>query len=635
MKSVLLRAVAVVAMLVFQTSATWAAMPAWSPTGQLSGEGVCGLVLSPAFAVDGTAWAGGADGGLYVSHDAGATWHWRPVPESQLPACPLAVSPAFSEDHLVIAVTDQAYRSTDDGQTWLPLQLPVTPSVIAFSPAYAVDRTILAASDQGPIYLSVDGGLSWSQVADWQQKLPVAGHFILYDALIRADGSMYLATGDGVFRSLDRGRSWSWANAGLPESRDTDSASGITYSRVERVVSLAVAPSGEMLAALAAARRGWVYVSQDAGTMWTAPGRPLAVRPTSLALSSPDILLGTHEGGVLESADGGAAWRSLNAGLNDEDVAALAVASSGGTVLAGGAYDGVFRLDTRLGSWAPAFTGMPQTDTATALVASPNRTVYAGTISGVLRTTEAGTSWQGDERGLPGERSVSGFALIGFQGDGQIFVATASGVYRAGRQGWRQIGSTPMLGLAADAVAANGNTLAAGTENGLFYSSDGGVHWELFVAGDMYVSHIVFSPRYAHDRTLYALCNGRLERYRGRHGTIICDYAGVSPFVGFALSPDGLHILAATASALYQYDGKRWIERLETPLGAQPVIRYLSRNTVLLGMSSGLLESRDGGMHWLPLATPKDAGVAAIAKVSAKRLLISVYGARVWRYELP
>lgn len=616
-----------------------AAPVGWTRTPALSGEGVCALAASPS----GDLWAGGVDGGLYLSEDGGMHWQARPIPENSLPACPLAVSPNYANDHLVIAVTDRAYASTDRGATWSPLSLPITPSAIIFSPSFGIDRTIVAAADSGPVYRSMDRGKTWTQVADWQAGLSAAGHFIVYSGTALPGGGFWLATGDGVYRSLDSGATWAWANSGLPSTRDLDPASGTSFRRIERVAAVAENndPS-DLVAALFAAGRGWFYRSHDGGRTWSQVGATLGARPTSLvSIAAPNssmMVMGTHEEGVLVSHDDGLNWQPLATGLNDADTVALAVLPDG-TIVAGGAEDGVFRLSPGATAWTSGFAGMPERDPAGVLASEgADGPLYAGTLSGVYRFS--GGAWQADNAGLPGERSVAGFAAWGKGAATRRLVATASGVYQqTGDLSWLQVGSSDMRGLGAAAVAVREGpsaTILAGTDNGLFWSTDGARQWHLYILGDMYVSEVAFSPSYGQTHTIYVLCNGRLERYRNHHGGVIRQSLGGSPILSFALQPGkGDHIIATTATGLYREVQGRWTLVSRGAFGEAPTIRFIHAQTALVGTVHGLLLSRDAGERWSAVATPGGAGVLTVARETARRVAVSLAGGGVWQYELP
>lgn len=624
----------VAALIVFLYPVRAVAAPAgWRPTPQITGEGVCALV-----AADGLVWAGGMSGGLYVSHDGGTSWRRRSIPESQLPACPLAVSPAYAGGHLLLGVTDRTYASTDGGVSWSPLPLPAVPSALAFSPSFATDGVIVAVTDAGPIYRSSDRGATWTKVANWKVGLPSAGQFIAYGATMLSDGSVWISTGDGVYRSLDGGTDWGWANSGLPTTQDVNPTTGTRFDRVQRVAAIASA-GGTLVAALFATGRGWIYRSSDAGATWEKTGSTLRVRPTSLAIeaNSTTWLLGTHEAGVLESADGGATWAPLGSDLGDEDISAVDALSST-EVLAGGSYDGVFRLNLSTRIWKAGFRGMPPGDAAGALTSTSRGALYAGAMSGVYRL--AAGNWRPDNTGLPGERSTAGFATLGGPAGFTLFAATASGIYRRGGDGaWRQAGSRSMRGLATFSIAARGGprgTMLAGTENGLFWSRDGGYSWRPYAVGDMYVSQLAFSPDYSRDHSIYALSNGRLERYHDRRRRVIRGYFGGAPILNFAVDPGTpRRILAATASGLYASTGSRWRRVVRAGLGPAPVIDFLTRRTVLLGWAGGLLLSHNAGRTWARERTPVGDGVLAIAPERPGQVAVSMANGGVWHFALP
>src|SRR5262249_33592496 len=147
-------------------------------------------------------------------------------------------------------------------------------------------------------------------------------------------GRIYVAGPGGLWRSDDRGRSWSGAGEGLPEG----AVSGLVVTGPEetvyaiaagriwmspngarswhprhaglpdgRVEALTPAPMGPDRLWAAAADR--VFVSADRGLSWHPVGQPLpeantAVRGIAVAERGTVIVLTTHRG-LLRSVDGG------------------------------------------------------------------------------------------------------------------------------------------------------------------------------------------------------------------------------------------------------------------------------------------------------------------------------------------
>ncbi|MFZ2959556.1 MAG: hypothetical protein WA705_21935 [Candidatus Ozemobacteraceae bacterium] len=79
---------------------------------------------------------------------------------------------------------------------------------------------LLAMHDDENLWISHDGGVSWKSCFICQKRKshsgPVFGKSILDIAEDRMRKILYLATGDGVFRSRDEGRSWKRFSQGLP-----------------------------------------------------------------------------------------------------------------------------------------------------------------------------------------------------------------------------------------------------------------------------------------------------------------------------------------------------------------------------------------------------------------------------------
>ena len=156
----------------------------WRSGGPYGGD-VQALALSPAFATDGLAlaggWRSGAAGvvggyGLARTIDSGASW--TPVfvspPYDRLTVFDLAFSPAFSTDRVAFAATsDGLLRSRDGAQTWQRLGggLPEAGSDLSADDIAFVRvgtgfpaALLLAGTSHGALYRSADGGETWSKL---------------------------------------------------------------------------------------------------------------------------------------------------------------------------------------------------------------------------------------------------------------------------------------------------------------------------------------------------------------------------------------------------------------------------------------------------------------------------------------
>jgi hypothetical protein len=206
------------------------------------------------------------------------------------------------------------------------------------------------------------------------------------------------------------------------------------------------------------------------------PGAPnIALAGT---LNSPD------PPGIYRSTDGGMGWSRVNTGLVENvSIAGLAFDPvDSQLVLAGdGGFGYLFRSRNGGQSWEeiPAFRDLLTPNSAVGELYSAlenGRSVfYACTrFDGVLRSDDAGDTWQRLDGGLVGEaRRVREVLLWG----DTLYAGTHAGLYRLppGAVVWEQITSFPTTSIVFS-LTDHAGTLLAGAGAGLFQSADG-VNW--------------------------------------------------------------------------------------------------------------------------------------------------------------
>lgn len=265
--------------------------------------------LSALYAAGGRLLAGGPRGQLLYSTDDGATWYQGRAPQiQQALISALAVSPAFRRDGVVLAGTDGAgvLRSTNGGTDWqltnFGLQdlhvvaLATAPGEAQLGiPYHRVGRWPAFAATTSGLYRSPNGGRAWQPVALGPADVTVQA--LAVSPTFAQDGVVFAGTeAHGLFRSADRGQTWSALDLGL-----------------ERPPAI--------------------------NALWLHP----AFAETAICL------IGTADGRVLHSDDGGAHWNVVHTG----DAAVLTL--GGASMLYAGLYDaGVLRSDDLGASWAPA-----------------------------------------------------------------------------------------------------------------------------------------------------------------------------------------------------------------------------------------------------------------------------------------
>lgn len=286
---------------------------------------VYGLAASPNFKVDGLVFAA-KKSGLYRSIDKGRTW--ENAFASLKFSAPLPISSAMvaivAEITYVFACAEgQILRSLDAGQTWqvaaLDAPAPLVMALVA-SPDFANDGTLLAATIQDGIFRSTDRGITWT---GW--------NFGLYDpnvnALAFADSQLIFAgTQSGIFRSSTAGRSW----------RDLDFPIDCAP-----VVCLAVDHVGTIYAGTA---NEGLHASHDGGKTWEglvegaveqiqldAKGRVLILKDGELLLSEDGVSCQPARPGFEPSA--GISAITILPGLDPTKTKSLLVGLSNGEII--------------------------------------------------------------------------------------------------------------------------------------------------------------------------------------------------------------------------------------------------------------------------------------------------------------
>jgi len=239
--------------------ANWTAV---TPTGN---SVVRGVEMSPSFATDGVAFMNRpGDGGTFRTTDAGATWTLHPALVNGEEA--IAFSPAFALDGTVFAGVKEAaagvLRSTDGGDSWVNVSGAIgsiTITELAPAPSFASDGVIFAGTRRRGLFLSTDRGDSWVLL----DGVPSGNRDLIESVAVSPDWTndrtVYaVSLYDGVLRSTDGGATWETRNQGLPPD-----------AKRKIVISPAFASDGTLYLTTHA----WTYRSTDGGLSWWAlPG---------------------------------------------------------------------------------------------------------------------------------------------------------------------------------------------------------------------------------------------------------------------------------------------------------------------------------------------------------------------------
>ena len=282
---------------------------------------------------------------------------------------------------------------------------------------------------------------------------------------------------------------------------------------------IAVGPPGGDVRALAAdpshpsrlylgTADGVLYRSEDGGASWQRlnPGFPLrGYSLDQIAVARRDVVFvgywqvqGTG-GGVARSTDGGRTFTILK-DLDHESVRALALAPSNPSVIAVGTLNGVFLSRDSGRSWKritqPEQTGLRNIESLAFDPTNP-RTLYAGTWHLAWKTEDGGASWQPVHRGMKDDSDVMSLVAAP-DGARTVYAGACTGVYRSieGATQWIHLEGIPHSSQRTRcmAVADDGKLVAAGTTEGLFLSENQGGTWRRVTSKELVINSLLVRP---------------------------------------------------------------------------------------------------------------------------------------------
>jgi photosystem II stability/assembly factor-like uncharacterized protein len=323
----------------------WFATPAlagaqWNDADTHSHASFRGLSVAP----DGTVWAGGTEGTVMRSTDAGETWQTDTVPGAASfdfrGVAAIDARTAF----VVVSAADTAriYHTTDAGASWA-LQLNLEqPGVFLDGIGCWSARRCLAAGD--PIdnhfftITTTDGGAHWRTRPAAARPTAMAGEGAFAasntSVVTGPHGRAWIATGGGpiarVWRSADYGASWKVATTPIVAGLPTAGIFSVAFCDSRH----GVAVGGDY--AKPVGHGAHVAVTSDGGATWIAADTSLEtpfLSAASCVSSSGARIVSVGPAGTFTSGDGGLTWTSLgdtgfNSVVADKDVL-VAVGANG------------------------------------------------------------------------------------------------------------------------------------------------------------------------------------------------------------------------------------------------------------------------------------------------------------------
>lgn len=468
--------------------------------------------------------------GLFAATDSGLfrlsqdRKTWSPVTGTPRTPC----YSLFSADGLALAGTDTGIlRSADGGDTWAAIAVGEYPYVFALA---GLGRFLYAGSENSQgIFRSEDKGLSWTQVKtgllldDGMSVYAMVGHPETGQA-----GKVLAATSAGLYVSADSGTHWAQVTQGVPNQSQFTSLSR----------------SGSQGSLLYAGTRGTgVFQSVDGGAAWTPIGIRSRAIVNALLPVDGDIWAGTLRDGVLRRKAAGSAWEEMNAGLTGIAPTDLACDQS---LMAAAWQDKIYVSRDGGAAWSTVHQWESEPEAVS--VALWQGRLYVGTDEGLWDA-----DLQASSTAPPALRRLQDYKVNAlFRMDDSLFVHSDEGLWR-----WSPGAASPVL---SDISTKNFTVLDAGSgwlrgyeRYGSYgeYATDEDA-WTLFDAPQLEPQSLITLD------SIPVLATESLEAYAlRREASAVSADRILLPFPVSAFCRDGGRIFAGTAgNGIAEYLGK-------------------------------------------------------------------------------
>jgi photosystem II stability/assembly factor-like uncharacterized protein len=336
---------------------------------------------------------------------------------------------------------------------------------------------------------------------------------------------------------------------------------------------------------------GHVFGSRDGGEHWELLGRigehhddvimSMAVDARSAnTLYATSWTLSSRGGGVYRSTDAGRNWQLI--GLDGLVVRAIAQAPSNPDILVAGATDGVYRSEDSGKHWArisPEKHEDLRNFDSIAIDPRDANTIYAGTYHLPWKTVDGGKKWSPVHQGMVDDSDVMSIT-IDQNNASHVFASACSGIYEShdGAASWAKFKGIPKdsrrtVHILQDPKRAA--TVYAATTEGLWKTSDGGTTWHLITPVSWSILSMVIDPQNS----------DRLVLGTERLGIQVSDNGGET----YRASNQG-------------FSHRRIVDAAVDPQHPERAIVVLTTNF------EPLLETKDAGRTWTPLATGLKSG---------------------------
>ena len=256
---------------------------------------------------------------------------------------------------------------------------------------------------------------------------------------------------------------------------------------------------------------GWVYESHDGGANWVRLSQihdrndliidhilTDAKNPRRLVVGA--WIVDHPDGGLFISEDGGKSWTDIPQ-MHGQSIRSLTRSDSNPDIMVAGTLQGVFRTVDNGLHWnqiSPAGSTEIHEVQSVAIDPKNPQIIYAGTWHLPWKTVDGGAHWENIKKGIIEDSDV--FSILVDPVQPQVVYASAcSGIYKSSDAGalFRKVQGIPSAARRTRKLEQDPEHLAtvyAGTTEGLYRTLDGGQIWNRVTSDSLIVNDVYVDP---------------------------------------------------------------------------------------------------------------------------------------------
>ena len=375
-----------------------------------------------------TIYVGSVANGLFMSSDRGETWQNLDVGSRNAHIYKIFIDPVTGAI-FVSVFFDGLYKSADGGLNWRKISSAINTADCRGISIFPGNSNKLIVPTEKKVFLSNDSGVSWNELII---DLPVISYNfstnIVVDPLRPDDiyggyADFWDCSPNGIYKSNDGGANWTFSNA--------------DFSRSSFPIGIAISNFDNDRKRLFLISTHGAYYSDDSGDNWSLFENGLPsysyYRNISVSDLNPNLIfVGTREGDLYRSTDGGESWDELDhnlPGLYFNQVLCDPIDQS--IVYVSKEFAGLYKSMDAGSTWVNITNNIdliPDCITLSGLVINPLNNLNMLVVSykrGVFISYDGGSYWSGYSNGLNTNFNF-GYTIFDPLDTNKIYLASSS-----------------------------------------------------------------------------------------------------------------------------------------------------------------------------------------------------------------